>query len=172
MEKQKQCFKCGQTFPLSGFYVHSMMADGHLNKCKECTKKDTAERAARKMQDVQFVISERKRHREKSARARANGTATQSANANQKKWRKSNPHKSIAHGMVQKAVSDGTLKKCPCLICGDVKSQAHHEDYSRPLSVHWLCSKHHGERHTFINECNLLMIPVPSVEDQFELVSK
>jgi hypothetical protein len=44
----KTCFKCGITKALSEFYTHPRMADGHLGKCKTCTKADTARRAIEK----------------------------------------------------------------------------------------------------------------------------
>ena len=37
---EKKCFKCLRMLPLDAFYKHAAMANGHLNKCKECTKKD------------------------------------------------------------------------------------------------------------------------------------
>lgn len=41
----------------------------------------------------------------------------------------------------------GKVEKKPCEICGSLKVQGHHEDYSKPLEVRWLCSKHHQELH-------------------------
>lgn len=41
----------------------------------------------------------------------------------------------------------GKLVKKPCLECGSKKSQMHHEDYSRPLDVMWLCRPCHMKRH-------------------------
>jgi len=65
MRKTKKCFKCGVEKELDDFYKHPQMGDGHLNKCKECTKKDTAARLNYKMKDESFRIQERARQRGK-----------------------------------------------------------------------------------------------------------
>jgi hypothetical protein len=59
-----------------------------------------------------------------------------------RKWRLRNPEKNRAHKKVFVAVRNGSLKKLPCF-CGETKVQAHHEDYSKPLDVMWLCKIHH-----------------------------
>ena len=45
------------------------------------------------------------------------------------------------------AIETGKLFRAACEICGNPKTEAHHDDYSRPLEVRWLCRKHHGQLH-------------------------
>jgi hypothetical protein len=48
---------------------------------------------------------------------------------------------------VAKAVAAGTLIPQPCVHCGARRAHAHHEDYSRPLDVIWLCARCHAAHH-------------------------
>lgn len=59
------------------------------------------------------------------------------------------PEKIRARGKVYHAVKTGKLirGKCEHKGCEEVKTFAHHEDYSNPLDVNWLCRKHHREKH-------------------------
>lgn len=41
----------------------------------------------------------------------------------------------------------GLLKINTCEICGK-KAEKHHDDYSKPLEVRWLCREHHLENHS------------------------
>lgn len=48
-----------------------------------------------------------------------------------------------ARKLVAMRVRRGKMTKGPCEVCAEVKVEAHHEDYSKPLEVRWLCQKHH-----------------------------
>lgn len=61
----KVCFKCGRELPLSFFHKHPRMGDGHLNKCKDCTKTDVSRDYDRNIQNPEWVEKERARVREK-----------------------------------------------------------------------------------------------------------
>lgn len=137
----KVCRECNNPFPLEMFYVHSKMADGHLNKCKECVK-------------TRVKIHRRKnvdRIREYD-RDRANEPARLAAKTSYiRQYRKDNPEKWKAHCALNNAVRDGKITKQPCEVCGDPKVEGHHEDYSKPLEVNWLCCIHHNEIHHYEN---------------------
>lgn len=62
-------------------------------------------------------------------------------------WSRTSPLVRWAHWTVHNAIRDGRLVRQPCEVCGAEKTDAHHDDYSQPLAVRWLCRKHHGERH-------------------------
>jgi len=61
----KQCIACGQEKPLSEYYTHSRMGDGHLNKCRYCCLSQAKERYEEKTKDPVWVGQERERGREK-----------------------------------------------------------------------------------------------------------
>ncbi len=136
----KECFRCKRTLPLTDFYKHPEMADGHLGKCKECNKQDV--RANYEKRREQYLEYDRKRYRE-SAKRRAGIEASQQRH----------PDKDRARIRLRSAVAGGKIQKKPCEVCGNVKVDAHHDDYSKPLSVRWLCRKHHMEHHRTPHGC-------------------
>lgn len=65
----KTCFKCQEQKPLIDFYKHPYMGDGHLNKCKTCTRKEAdARRKMKEATDPKWVAMEQERHRKKGRR--------------------------------------------------------------------------------------------------------
>lgn len=63
------------------------------------------------------------------------------------RWIRRNAIKRACHVIVGNAIRDGKLIKKPCEVCGAEEVHAHHDDYSQPLRVRWLCPKHHKLHH-------------------------
>ena len=133
----KECFKCKTVKPLSDFYKHSKMADGHVNKCKECNKNDVTEHRNKNLEKIREY--DRARGKE-SKRIKATTEITRA-------WRAEDSRRLVAHSQVAKAIRNGTLVRQPCVRCAEAKSIAHHEDYDHPLVVMWLCQACHKQRH-------------------------
>lgn len=134
----KLCTSCFVEKDLEAeFYKHSAMADGYLNKCKECVKnRVTKHRDANIYRIREYDRKRLKENPERKLQHRANTI----------KFRTENPEKYAAQTAVGNAIRDGKLKRQTCRECGK-KAHAHHEDYSKPLDVIWLCPVHHAEIH-------------------------
>lgn len=129
----KQCFKCKEVKPLDAFYKHPNMPDGHVNKCKECNKKDVI---ANRLIKVDYY----------RAYDAARGPRHQPGE--NQMVRERFPMKYRARNAVNNAVRNGKLIKQPCEVCGRTKDiHGHHDDYSKPLEVRWLCPPHHKAWH-------------------------
>lgn len=48
----KKCQLCLKTLPLSDFYKFENNRDGHMNRCKECHKKDCVRRQRTKVEQI------------------------------------------------------------------------------------------------------------------------
>jgi hypothetical protein len=128
--------------------------------CKGCRREYARQKYEQNMQNPEWVAKERKRTRERNIRLgywqkyKENRTREQQNRVNEYRYRfrRNNPDKARAHQMVGRAIKNGKLKKEPCVICGATTAEAHHDDYSKPLEVIWLCRKHHAEIHYLKDE--------------------
>lgn len=157
----KKCFKCSVIKPITEFYKHKEMADGHLNKCKQCTKDDSNKHRSDNIESVREY--DRKRGQSPKRKQRNKDYQNNMKENNHEEWtkmrrdackksREKNREKFIANSRLRYAVKTNKIKKLPCSICGDIKSEAHHPDYQKPLEVIWLCDFHHKEEHKRLRE--------------------
>ena len=133
----KKCRKCGEEKPIEDYYVHPQMSDGHLNICKECTKRRIRNRSL----SLEGREYDKKRNQMPKRKAWLKQYLRKRRKANKKKWQCST--------IMWHAINSGELiKPDVCSECGTVdRVPGHHEDYSKPLEVIWLCGKCHRKRH-------------------------
>lgn len=108
------------------------MADGHLNKCKECAKSDTRLNTLEKSKDESWVEKERIRSRERYHRL----------NYKDKPWSKKTRNELYTIDNVSRSLrirGFDTRKK-----------EAHHWNYNLPKSVVLLSPKAHHRIHKFV----------------------
>lgn len=135
----KTCFKCGKEKEISEFPKHNQMADGHLNKCIECNRKDASDYREKNIEKIRKYDRQRSKlpHRRKLNRIHS------------KLRRKRKPLQCVAAMLLNYAVrAKRVKKKIRCEKCGRKgKLHGHHEDYYKPLEVTWLCCICHHARH-------------------------
>ena len=153
MCNSKICFKCGIKKEIDAYYVHKQMADGHLNKCIECTKKDSINVRNNNIDYYREYDKSRANNQNRvNGRLRYSQTkeGKDSARKAGDKWAISNVIKRAASHIVNNSIRDGRLiKQYQCEKCGkkEKRIHGHHDDYAYPLSVRWLCAKCHCDWH-------------------------
>lgn len=124
-----------------------MRAKIHLLQCQLCQKefrasdkhqKHCSRHCARKHECIK-----KPRHGDKNPNYK--GSAALSNYEHKKNWRRRNPEKAKAHDIFRAAVRRKEIVRQACEVCGNPKSEGHHDDYAKPLDVRWLCRKHHDE---------------------------
>jgi hypothetical protein len=116
-----KCYTCKGMFPKTAFNKEARQKYGIQKHCRKCAN----ERVRKWRED----------NREKF-------------NENHNRSRKANAEKYKARYALNSAVLKGELLKLPCVVCGNEDVEAHHEDYSKPLEVMWLCKTHHTAIHS------------------------
>lgn len=148
----KICRDCSQEKPITEFYKHAKMADGHLNKCIECVKARVSKHREANIEKMREYDRKRSMlpHR---VEARKEYQQTEEGKIAKKRameaYHKKYPLKYAAHIVTQNRIRNGKLKPAEsCSVCNSTESiEAHHDDYTKPLEVRWLCVKCHKEWH-------------------------
>lgn len=131
----KTCKKCGESKHEDYFYTQNKRWKS--NFCKECHREKCKEsfRKYRKTEKYKNYLKKYKK--------------TNSFKEVRKRSEKKFPEKNKARRALLYKIRVGKIKRLPCQICGKIKSQAHHRDYSKPFDIIWLCVEHHHKLHDY-----------------------
>lgn len=84
-------------------------------------------------------------------------------NESNKKWKKRHKaelsaeekRKQTIRDKTRRMVKRGLIIKKPCEVCGDVNSEIHHADYTKPEYVRWVCKRCHALVHQALMEVKM-----------------
>lgn len=132
MTLQKRCSVCHVIKPRTDFPKDANHSGGISSRCRDCLRKYQRERRTKRVAlGIQVGLKPR-------------------AKARFEEVRRLFPERGRASKCVCRAVISGRLVRGPCNRCGaestsESPSHGHHEDYSKPLDVEWLCASCHGK---------------------------
>lgn len=149
---QKTCKNCGVEKPLTAFAKEKLGVLGCRKVCKDCRNVElrsgyraTAEYRSKRMAQSRLENPDKFRERERQWAA---NNPDKIARKNAARPPESREHQR-ARNMVRNAVERGELTRpTHCHHCGEPRRlYGHHPDYSKPLSVDWLCASCHRIEH-------------------------
>lgn len=172
VEPTRRCSKCGEAKPETAFSPSRIRR--HCYWCRACCNAYTRSRYAskpefregQKARSREWGSNNRERAREwhrawrernrtrvrttvREWRTKYNDRAHALSSASARAYRARHPERVRARYILANALRDGKiLRPSTCSRCHVAcKPHGHHEDYSRPLDVTWLCAPCHREVH-------------------------
>jgi len=123
----KKCSRCYKTKDEIYFQKDRSKKDGYGSACKECEH----------LRYLSRIDYNRKYYKEHRDLFRTGWLL----------WYKKNKNQYNASWEVGYYKRKGILEPKPCVVCGKLPVEAHHDNYLKRLQVIWLCREHHGELH-------------------------
>lgn len=124
------------------------------SRCRDCHKAAMRANRAAKVEYYRAYDTKRfqedPRVRERHSRYRKTEAGKAALKRGHDRWVSDNPEKRAAHNALNNAVRDGIVEKpdaCQCCGAIGLRIEAHHDDYSRPLVVRWMCRACHLSEH-------------------------
>lgn len=159
----KNCKRCGADKAPTEYYKMTGNFDGLTGSCKECIKSNVKKHREENIERIREYDRQRGQldHRKENVRRvyanRKNDPLKKVQDRRHRVlWLEKNRIKRKCHEIVNNAIRDGIIKRKDCEKCGEKNLfkniDAHHEDYTKPLEIIWLCKNCHGERHRELNE--------------------
>jgi hypothetical protein len=129
------CTRCGEWRPWSDFYADAAKPSGHKPWCKTCCNRQ--QKDAGRYTKWYWKDPEHSRELKRTV-AKNNPVVRDRKN-----------EEGRARSVLDKAVKRGdVVRPAVCELCGaECKPEGHHEDYSQPLAVQWLCCRCHKGVH-------------------------
>ena len=144
----KKCKKCLEILPYDFFYQKKGSKDGYENVCTECKKSKARANRAKNREHYLAYDRERNSTLKRIEERKEHGSSYKGKLA-QSRYKQANANtvKSKAQLAAKIAIQKGEIQKpLQCEKCKKftLELQAHHEDYSRPLDVIFLCIPCHN----------------------------
>ena len=142
LENEKQCTWCMKILPVTDFYRDARAKSGRRPECRTCRREYMRANADKTYEAMKKWYGKNPEYQREWAKSpKAKEIIRQSRMRTYEKFK----DKERARWMVKNAIRSGHLTKLPCQFCGETKSEAHHDDYAKPLDVIWVCRRCHIE---------------------------
>lgn len=148
----KYCSKCENKKDRSEFDTHRKSKDGLQGWCKDCHRQyrrsNIGKEVSRKAEGKYQKTSKGKETIQKQRQ-------TDKGKECSRRYRTQYPEKTKARSILNKEIAAGRiLRPSHCESCFEERFvEGHHEDYSKPLDVEWLCTKCHKYLHRKVLVC-------------------